>query len=176
MPDLAINCLFVMGLDAMESICAATGEAFPYHGHAERLRGRIREAFLRGNGFVMHLDTEEYTVLGNALAVLARVVEGEDAQAICRGMTADKWIDCTLSMKVLEYEALLRTDPDGYRDFVLSEIRSNYKIMLDAGSDTVWEVLDEDIFSNAWSLCHGWSAIPVYIYHRLGLAQADGSH
>jgi len=175
-PDLAINCLFVMALDAMEAICSATGENFPYGGYADQLRVRIREAFWRGDGFVMHLDTEEYTVLGNTLAVLASVVAGADAKRVCQVMTSGKWIDCTLSMKVLEYEALLRTDPDGYRDFVLTEIRSNYKIMLAAGSDTVWEVLGEDIFSNAWSLCHGWSAIPVYIYHRLGIAQTDGSH
>lgn len=44
--------------------------------------------------------------------------------------------------------------------------------MLDAGCDTVWETAKgaED-FDGAGSLCHGWNAIPVYIYHRLGIAK-----
>ena len=57
---------------------------------------------------------------------------------------------------------------------MLSEIRQNYKKMLDAGSDTVWETLDgASAFNLAGSLCHGWSAVPVYIFHRLGIAVAD---
>jgi hypothetical protein len=73
-------------------------------------------------------------------------------------------------MKVLEYTALLEVSTEKYRDHVISEIRRNYKAMLDAGSDTVWETaLGESDFSNAGSLCHGWSAIPIYFYHKLGL-------
>jgi hypothetical protein len=80
-------------------------------------------------------------------------------------------LDCTLSMKVFKYDALLMGDVD-YSQLVLSEIRDTYKKMLDFGSDTVWETLDgESAFKNAGSLCHGWSAVPVYIYHKLGIAK-----
>jgi len=56
-------------------------------------------------------------------------------------------------------------DAEKYKDAVLSEIRSTYKVMLDEGSTTVWETAKgaED-FGGAGSLCHGWSAIPVYYY------------
>jgi hypothetical protein len=71
---------------------------------------------------------------------------------------------------VLEYDALLSVNTEKYSDFVLNEIRANYKKMLDCGSDTVWETIDgEAAFYNAGSLCHGWSSIPIYIYHKLGI-------
>ena len=36
------------------------------------------------------------------------------------------------------------------------------------GIGTVWETEDgERAFSNAGSLCHGWSALPIYYYHIL---------
>ena len=40
--------------------------------------------------------------------------------------------------------------------------------MLDHGATTVWE--DDEgaaAFDNAGSLCHGWSAIPIYYFHLL---------
>ena len=43
--------------------------------------------------------------------------------------------------------------------------------LLDAGADTFWETLEgADAFGKAGSLCHGWSAVPIYIFHRLGIA------
>ena len=64
------------------------------------------------------------------------------------------------------------TNKERYRDFVLSEIRRNYSVMLNAGSDTVWETLGGcDDFSGAGSLCHGWSSVPIYFYHKLGIAK-----
>jgi hypothetical protein len=87
-------------------------------------------------------------------------------------MVNGELVECSLSMKVLEYDALLNTDAEIYREYVLKEIRTNYKRMLDADSDTVWETIKgASDFRNAGSLCHGWSAIPIYIYHKLGLAK-----
>jgi hypothetical protein len=59
-----------------------------------------------------------------------------------------------------------------YAEYVLAEIRKNYALMLDAGSDTVWETLKgESDFGRAGSLCHGWSSVPIYFYHKLGIAR-----
>lgn len=72
----------------------------------------------------------------------------------------------------VEYESLLATNTEKFKDFVLTEIRDNYKKMLDFGSDTVWETIDgEAAFRKAGSLCYGWSAVPVYIFHRLGIVK-----
>ena len=54
-------------------------------------------------------------------------------------------------------------DASQYKDYILNNIRTKYKMMLDYGSTTVWET--EDILTHAaGSLCHGWSALPVYYY------------
>ena len=52
---------------------------------------------------------------------------------------------------------------------MLGEIRKNYSVMLDMGCDTVWETLRGPA-GTATSLCHGWSAVPIHVYHRLGMA------
>ena len=69
-------------------------------------------------------------------------------------------------MKPFKYDALIRTDREKYTDTVLSEIGDTYKVMVDSG--TVWETIDgAKAFDNAGSLCHGWSAMPVYYYDLL---------
>ena len=172
-PDLVINCLFILALDAFEAICRAIGKDFPYPHLADRVRNAAHSCFFTERSvYTMHRDREEYTVLCNALAVLAGVCTGETAREICRRITEGGLCDCSLSTKVLVYDALLMTDREGYVDFILKEIRTGYQKILDAGSDTVWETLDgASAFRNAGSLCHGWSAIPVYLYHKLGIAR-----
>ena len=171
--DLAINCLCVIALDSFEYICAGLKREFPYAFKADNIRENVRKAFLAPNGlYTMHQGEEHFTVIGNTLCLLAGVAKESERAEICEALIGGTMIDCSLSMKVLEYEALLMTDTEKYRDAVLSEIKKNYKKMLDAGADTVWETIDgEADFGGAGSLCHGWSAIPVYIYHKLGIAK-----
>ena len=64
------------------------------------------------------------------------------------------------------------TDKKKWQGQVLDEIRKDYKKMLNAGATSVWETIDgASAFDNAGSLCHGWSAIPIYYYHRLGIVK-----
>jgi len=75
--------------------------------------------------------------------------------------------DCSLSMKIFKYDALLATDKEKYQEWVLNEIREEYGKMIEQGN-TVWETIDgASAFDDAGSLCHGWSAIPVYYYTKL---------
>ena len=174
-PDLVINSLFVMALDSLEEICKRAGLPFKYPGKADALRKRIRTEFASDNSLLSHRKgSGEYTVLGNSLAVLCGAVSGTDAVTICDKIIGGEATPSSLSMNIWKYEALLLTDEERYRDYVLNEIRQNYKKMLDAGSSTVWETIDGSAaFGNAGSLCHGWSAVPVYIFHRLGIAKAQ---
>ena len=172
-PDLVINSLFVMALDSLEHICLAIGEPFNYGGVAERVRERIREEFASDGALLSHRKgSKEYTELGNSLAILCGAINGKDAAAICEQMVSGGVVSPSLSMNIWRYEALLLTDEKKYRDLILNEIRANYKKMLDAGSTTVWETVNgSSDFDNAGSLCHGWSAVPIYVYHRLGIAK-----
>ena len=71
-------------------------------------------------------------------------------------------------MYTFRYEALLKKDKEFYKDVILEEIDATYFGMLQEGATSFWETLkgDED-FDYAGSLCHGWSAMPVYYYELL---------
>lgn len=172
-PDLVINCLFVMALDCYEDMCNMTASPFKYGGTANELRKLIRTEFGKEGGMLTHRrDSEEYTALGNSLAVLCGAFRGDEAIALCDKIAFGKATPSSLSMNIWKYEAMLRTDAKRYREYILGDIRVNYKPMLEANSDTVWETSEGSVaFDNAGSLCHGWSAVPIYIYHRLGVAK-----
>ncbi|MBP3334117.1 MAG: hypothetical protein J6M35_08750 [Clostridia bacterium] len=174
-PDIAINALFIIALECLEFMCRSTGQEFIFSGLADKIRARVREDFLTEDKlFTMHKGHKEYTALAHSLVLLANIANENEKEFICEKIVSGELIECSLSMKVLEYEALLNTNTEKYRDFVLNEIRTNYKKMLDAGSDTVWETIKgESDFANAGSLCHGWSSVPVYIFHRLGIAKYE---
>ena len=171
--DLAINCLVAIALDSLEYICARIGKDFRYASRADSVRASIRERFLRENGlYTMHEGEEHFTVIGNTLALLSGAVRQGEAQTVCDAIVSGRLVDCSLSMKALEYDALLAVNKERYTPFILDSIAQNYKKMLDADSDTVWETAKgEADFANAGSLCHGWSAVPIYFYHKLGLAK-----
>ena len=66
-------------------------------------------------------------------------------------------------MKYFKNDALLLTNKTKWQEHLLNEIRKDYKQMLDTGATSVWETIDgASAFDNAGSLCHGWSAMPVY--------------
>lgn len=71
----------------------------------------------------------------------------------------------TLAAAAFYYDALL-TFKHAYENEVLTEIIKTYKTMLDAGATSFWETL-EDICDPSCSLCHGWSAMPIYYFSRL---------
>ena len=110
-----------------------------------------------------------YSKLANALAVLAGAVEVDTARRIIDDiLVAPDVIDASLSMRGFVYDALIRTDKEKYKAYILDEIDRTYTPMLELGNGTVWEtVLGEADFDNAGSLCHGWSAIPIYYYYVL---------
>ena len=107
--------------------------------------------------------------LVNALCVLCGAAKGETAKKVCAVLSDDNsdLTRITLSMACFKYDALLKTDK-AYKDYILSDIDRKYKIMLDAGATSFWETeKGESDFSGAGSLCHGWSAMPVYYYCKL---------
>lgn len=108
-----------------------------------------------------------YAELTNALIVYANAAPDDRADAVCRLLAADNssLLPITLSHSIFKYEALLRHG--GYHAYVFRRIESVFGKMLDAGATTFWETeMGDADFGNAGSLCHGWSAIPAYLYLR----------
>lgn len=173
-PDLMINLLFIVALENLQKIALKTGETFEYESVLAEVKTATKRAFYRAEKGVYSLtaDGEIYTALGNAFAVLSGVADDKESKTICEKITTDELTDCSLSMKTFKYDALLKTDEEAYREWVLNEIRKEYKVMIDAGSTSVWETIEgAAAFDNAGSLCHGWSAIPVYYYHKLKMVR-----
>lgn len=167
-PDCFINAIMVMALCAFDVICEKLGKSNPYIGVKEEISAKVNESFYNSeNGlyFVMSPD-EKPSELVNSLCVVSGIADEEKAKIICEKLISGELVECSLSMKCFKYDALLIAD-EKYKDYILAEIRDTYKIMLDEGATTVWETKDgESAFQSAGSLCHGWSAVPIYYYHK----------
>ena len=59
-----------------------------------------------------------------------------------------------------------------FGDPALSDIRADYGMMLTNGATSTWETIKgREDFLNAGSLCHAWTATPIYIFHKLGMVK-----
>lgn len=78
-------------------------------------------------------------------------------------------VPVTLSCTLYKYEALMQ-EPDTYGRLMFQQIADVWGKMLFAGATTMWETEKGAWdFGNAGSLCHGWSAVPVYFYYAYAL-------
>jgi len=171
-PDLPINCLTVRALQSMEKMAAKIGMPFEKKDLIKELQENIYRTFWqKEEGVFSDLsDKRQISELGNSLAILAGAVSGAEADALAQKLTDanNGMVQITLSMKCFLYDALLMLDRGRYADWILADIDTVYKKMLDADATSFWETeLGEADFANAGSLCHGWSAMPAYYYHIL---------
>ena len=125
-------------------------------------------------------DTEtpqHYAELTQALAILAKICSDEYAECLRYKLSDDKsnMVKTTLSQSLYKFEALL-TDKSKYSKYVFDKINADWGGMLLNGATSFWETLKgASDFDNAGSLCHGWSATPVYFYyaHLLGIRPVE---
>ena len=152
--DLILNAFYVYVIEIYNKIA---GTSFDVEAMREAIK---RELYVPERGlYKISVKGTLFGQLGNALAILAGLGTPELAKKVvsCEGLTP-----ATLSMKPFVYDALLSFG-DEYKSFILEDIKTVYKRMLDYGATSFWETergwLD---FSKAGSLCHGWSASPAY--------------
>jgi len=107
-----------------------------------------------------------YCELVQALALLAGAAEGERAvklRAAIAGKDA-RLIPATLSYRLFVYEALL--GDDAFRAAAVEDARELWGSMTLAGATSYWETIEgADAFADAGSLCHGWSAVPAWLWY-----------
>ena len=170
-PDLPLNALLSIALQNLAIIATRLGIENNYQIQAALLNEHIYNTFWdtqKGICYNLCNDTK-YSQLGNALAILCGAVTGEEAASVCELLLSDKKMTpISLSMQCFKYDAWLKVDPERFAPIILKDIEDIYTPMLAFGSTTVWETeLGESDFENAGSLCHGWSALPIYYYHIL---------
>ncbi len=165
-PDLLINSIFMLSLSAFDFICKKLCKENIYAHFKNEIKENCQKIFYNESTgfFFIKSAHEKPTELANSLAVLSGIATKEQSEKICKNLAEGNLMSSTLSMKYFKYTALLSYDKN-YKDVILEEIRNTYKKMLDAGATTVWETQNgEEDFGGAGSLCHGWSAIPIYYY------------
>lgn len=163
--DAALNCLLSRALTTMQEICDILQIPANYTEIAKKLNQRIRETFYQSDThlFANDSDKKDYSELVNALAVLCGAAQETDLCDLCDALTNGTLAKISLSMRCFKYDALLQTDRKMYGNYVLNDIHKTYQAMLSAGATSFWETeMGEADFNGAGSLCHGWSAMPVY--------------
>ncbi|MBQ8266923.1 MAG: hypothetical protein IJZ21_00875, partial [Clostridia bacterium] len=160
---LILNCAFVYSGKMFLELCDMAGVEFDCD--FEAVKKAINDEFFdeADGNFVLRTDDRSFkSQLGNSFALLIGLGDERTVEAI----KSDKnLLETSLSMLIYKYDALLAADPDN-KEFILNEIRELYGYMLDNGATSFWETIKgEADFSNAGSLCHGWSALPAYYYH-----------
>ena len=152
--DLILNCMYVYALSFADRL-------FGTETDVSDIKNAIRDTFFDKKEGLYKLSTEcdKCSVLGNSLAILIGLGGKEIAEKLKIG---EGIVPVTLSMNTFFYDALLKVDYEN-ADFILEDIKKKYGMMLDAGATTFWETeLGAEDFGGAGSLCHGWSAMPVY--------------
>ena len=169
--DLLINAMFSIALKNMAIIADKLGIENTYLSSAAELNDHIRSVFWDKEKriFYNYSERSSYSQLGNALAILCGAICGNDAELLCEKILSDhQMTDVSLSMRCFLYDALLMVDREKYSPVILKDIETIYTPMIEFGSTTVWETeLGESDFASAGSLCHGWSAMPIYYFHTL---------
>lgn len=122
--------------------------------------------------YVINGEKQHYCELMQAICIVTGLA-GDKASALCEELCNNKeLIPITLSYAIYRYEALF-TQNGKYDDFVFDEIARRWGKILRAGATTFWET-EGGAFADVGvggdeSLCHGWSAIPTYLYFRYAL-------
>lgn len=177
--EAPLNAFLVLALEAMEKLCVLLGnDSTVYRETAERVRRAIGDKFYNEDVcFFESFETRErgrYSVLTNSLCLLCGAADGKDKERILALLSSNgdisgvETVPDTLAMTAFRYDALIKEDKERFSPVILAEIDRVYGEMLEKGATTFFETAKgEADFSGAGSLCHGWSALPIYYYEIL---------
>lgn len=185
--ECPLNCFYSLAMQSFAAICDALDKpdyAAELRARAERLNAAIAAVFYNPETRLFEsfdcIHRGRYTVLTQSLAMLCGAARGVDTTVMVQAMETNGKTDAgvelvpnTLSMNAFRFDALLAIDRDKYAPLILNELDRDYLYMLRNGATTFWEtIVGADDFGDAGSLCHGWSALPVYYYELLDPAEA----
>ncbi len=178
--EAPLNAFLVLALEALAEICETLSrDKTAYDKLSKRVREGLREQFFNPEIGLFESYSDRlhgnYSVLTNSLCLLCGAAEGLDKTNILKILAANGQSDLactvvpnTLAMNSFRFDALLREDKAKYTPIILAELDRDYTYMLERGATTFWEtIVGASDFHGAGSLCHGWSALPIYYYSIL---------
>ena len=163
--DSVLHFYYILACESYNKICKYGGLAEKYETTA--MKEKVREMFYdeKAGLFRTFCDSDVYHELTQALAILSGVADWEMIAPIL-AKENNGLVKVTLSTSMYKYDALLK-DSNQYLEFVTDDIAKIWGDMIYSGANTLWETsAGADDFGNAGSLCHAWSAVPVYILYR----------
>ena len=177
--DAPLNCFVILALDRLASLMEDLGEGKEgsvYRERANALRKAVNERFwVEESGlyrsFANSQGTWHEAELTQALAVYCGACPQHRLDRVLSRLTDESLVPVTLAYSIFQFEALLQR-PEKWSHWVFARVARDWGHMLQHGATTFWETLKGAWdFDRAGSLCHGWSAIPLYLYfaYALGL-------
>ena len=193
--DAPLNAFVALGLYALSETLVRLGleDSEGYLTAAAGLYRAVQRVFWQEEKgcYATYLNRKNQTLthdceLTNALVLYAsdRLFSGDDGYLNRRRKAAASLqsgclLPVTLSYSIFKYDVLME-EPDAagkrivIRDharYVFDDVAEKWGHMLYRGATSFWETIRGDAdFDRAGSLCHGWSAVPAYLYLRYGLA------
>lgn len=119
--------------------------------------------------YLKHGEIYHYCELTQSLIATADICPADKLESVLNALSGNELIYVTISHSIFKYDALMRL-PARYARFVFNQIAEKWGYMLYNNATTFWEtIIGASDFGNAGSLCHGWSAIPIYFYFKYAL-------
>ncbi len=181
--DAPMNAFLVLSVSRLSMIYRAlrkNSEAERLDKIADALRKAIHEnfyaqkkgyyySFMDVNGKLSCLDE-----LTQAICIYAGVCPQRNIKKALARLTDGTMVPVTLAYSIFKYESLLKYS-NKYGAWVRNDIESQWGSMLTRGGTTFFETIKAgDDFDRAGSLCHGWSAVPAYLYFAYGAGIQPG--
>lgn len=109
-------------------------------------------------------EEKVYTELVQAIAILCDIApNGEKLSEDI--INSNDMIKVTLNRTIYKYEALLKNGKNW--EYVMNDIKTTWGAMLKNGATSFYETIEgAKAFDRGGSLCHGWSAVPAYIFRK----------
>ena len=170
--DLILNCMLSYSLQHMAKICKILNkDEKQYLVYSDILNCSINTVFFDNitGLYKSFIGQDLYSELGNALAILCGAAKGKE-ELIAEKLKKEESVmtKTTLSMTIFKYEALRKVNESKYASYILNDIDKTFLFMVRNNATSFWETIKgEEDFSNAGSLCHGWSALPILYYNLL---------
>ncbi len=144
-----------------------------YHNLWTKLNEATEKAFWNGTWYNTYKKVDDCRLfrdaqLTQALMICSGAVPTEKLPIVRELLKNDRLPPVTLSHGVFKYDAIM-TDPSN-KKWMLDDIAEIWGNMLFNGATTFRNTANRaSDFKNAGSLCHGWSAVPLHLYHKYGM-------